>query len=116
MATSGNLVSGKVADLGNNDGGGWSVLRTRLVALVAILGCAGALAFGGLRAADTAATPAAMGSPAGQVCVAASVVGVPGEGCAAASYEFAQAGGVAPMGCVYADVRGVPGEGCTPER
>lgn len=61
--TSGNLVAGKAASQGSNGNNGRYGLKAKLAAGVAILGCAGALAFGGLRA-ERAAQPAPSVAPA----------------------------------------------------
>jgi hypothetical protein len=49
VTTSSNLVAGKAIRGRGGDGNGRSGLKAKLAAGVAILGCAGAIAFGGLR-------------------------------------------------------------------
>jgi hypothetical protein len=61
MATmSSNLVAGKAIGGQGGDGKGRFALRAKLAAGVAILGCAGALAFGGLRATSETTSQAAV--------------------------------------------------------
>src|SRR5690349_18158031 len=56
--TSSTLVAGKVASQGGNGNNGGYGLKAKVTASVAILGCAAALAFGGLRGSEGAQAPA----------------------------------------------------------
>ena len=115
MATRrGNLVADTVATGG---WGGRSRLRARVVVGAVALGCAAALALGGLRAGDTTQSrPQGASQPMAvvmtvneQSCIYAGITGAPGEGCDGATREALP---VNERVCVYANDRGVPGEGC----
>ena len=64
VTTSGNLVAGEAINGRGGDGNGRSGLKAKLALGVALLGCAGALAFGGLRATSEAPSQAATGAGA----------------------------------------------------
>jgi hypothetical protein len=126
MATMrGNQAAGTASGGRCDDGrrGGRTALRAKLAAGVAALGCAAALALGGLPAggvagADSRATALpAMLAVDDRGCVHASAEGLPGEGCGPARYTLIPVGAAGDeWGCVYASHEGVPGEGCGPVR
>jgi hypothetical protein len=92
--TSEHLTAGAAIGGRGGDGKGGVDLKARLAMGLAILGCAGALAFGGLRVADRPAT-----QPAGEAGFAAP-----------AASAFAGTDDLALIGCVQ-----VPGPfGCAP--
>jgi len=106
-----------MATTGGNRSGGYGGLRARMVAGLAALGCAAALALGGLTAVGDvrAATRSATGASGvgTRPCVYADIWGVPGAGC---GDEIAIAPPAHGSPCMYADREGVPGEGCDPAR
>ncbi len=64
VTTSGNLAAGTTINGQGGDGNGRITLKAKLALGVALLGCAGTLAFGGLRATSEAPSQAATGAGA----------------------------------------------------